>query len=100
MIAVSGDTYAGIADEFGFKEKDLLRFNEVPEGFPLAQGDIVYFQKKKARADEPYYQHVVEVGESMHSIAQKYGVRLRNLYRLNKKNYEYVPEEGDVLKLR
>ncbi len=100
VIAVSGDTYASIADEFGFKEKDLLRFNEVPEGFPLAQGDIVYFQKKKARADEPYYQHVVEVGESMHSIAQKYGVRLRNLYRLNKKNYEYVPEEGDVLKLR
>ncbi len=100
IIAVEGDTYASIAEEFGFKEKDLLKYNEVPKGFPLNEGDIVYFQKKKSKADEPYYQHVVKVGESMHSISQKYGIRLRNLYRLNKKNYSYVPEEGDVLKLR
>ena len=63
-------------------------------------GDIVYFQKKKARADKPYLEHTVQVGESMHSISQLYGIRLRNLYRLNKKSYGYIPEEGDVLKLR
>ncbi|HBX44836.1 glucosaminidase domain-containing protein [Limibacterium fermenti] len=100
VLAVKGDTYASIAQEFGFKEKDLLHFNEVPEDFPLNEGDVVYFQKKKSRADKPYFEHVVEVGESMHSISQKYGVRLKNLYKLNKKDYEYVPEEGDVLKLR
>lgn len=100
VIAVDGDTFAGIANEFGFKERDLLKFNEVPEGFPLSEGDIVYFQKKKARADMPYYEHVVQIGESMYSISQKYGIQLRNFYRLNKKSYEYVPEEGDVLKLR
>ncbi len=100
VVAVNGDTFAGIANEFGFKEKDLLKFNEVPEGFPLSDGDIVYFQKKKPRADMPYFEHVVQIGESMYSISQKYGIQLRNLYRLNKKSYEYVPEEGDVLKLR
>lgn len=100
VVAVNGDTFAGIANEFGFKEKDLLKFNEVPEGFPLSEGDIVYFQKKKPRADMPYFEHVVQIGESMYSISQKYGIQLRNLYRLNKKSYEYVPEEGDVLKLR
>lgn len=100
VIAVTGDSFASIANEFGFKEKDLLRYNEVQEGFPLSEGDIVYFQKKKPRADKPYFEHVVEVGESMYSISQKYGIQLRNLYRMNKKNYEYVPEEGDVLKLR
>ncbi|MGI6046642.1 MAG: glucosaminidase domain-containing protein [Petrimonas sp.] len=100
VIAVNGDTFAGIANEFGFKEKDLLKFNEVSEGFPLSEGDIVYFQKKKPRADQPYYEHVVQIGESMYSISQKYGIQLRNLYRLNKKSYEYVPEEGDVLKIR
>ncbi|MPN20581.1 hypothetical protein SDC9_167960 [bioreactor metagenome] len=100
VIAVNGDNFAGIANEFGFKEKDLLKFNEVPEGFPLSEGDIVYFQKKKSRADKPYFEHVVQIGESMYSISQKYGIQLRNLYRLNKKSYEYVPEEGDVLRLR
>lgn len=100
VIAVNGDTFAGIANEFGFKEYDLLSFNEVEEGFPLSEGDLVYFQKKKARADVPYFEHVVQIGESMYSISQLYGMQVRNLYRLNKKSYEYVPEEGDVLKLR
>jgi LysM repeat protein len=100
VIAVGGDTFGNIAREFGFKEKDLLKFNEVPEDFPLSEGDIVYFQKKKTRADKPYEFHTIQVGESMYSISQKYGILLRNLYRLNKKSYEYVPEEGDVLKLR
>ena len=100
VIAVGGDTYAGIAREFGFKEEDLLRYNEVPIDFPLSDGDIVYFQKKKARADKPYLFHTVQVGESIYSISQKYGIRMRNLYRLNKKNYSYIPEEGDILKLR
>jgi Muramidase (flagellum-specific) len=100
VIAVNGDSFGSIAEEFGFSEKDLLKFNEVPEDFPLSEGDIVYFQKKKSRADKPYYEHTVQVGESMYSISQKYGIQLRNLYRLNKKSYEYIPEEGDVLKLR
>lgn len=100
VVAVDGDTFGSIANEFGFKEKDLLKFNEVPEDFPLSEGDIVYFQRKKTRADKPYEFHTVQVGESMYSISQRYGLVLRNLYRINKKNYEYIPEEGDVLKLR
>lgn len=100
VIAVDGDTFGNIANEFGFNEKDLLKFNEVPEDFPLSEGDIVYFQKKKTRADKPYEYHTVQVGESMYSISQTYGIQLRNLYRLNKKSYEYIPEEGDILKLR
>lgn len=100
VIAVDGDTFGNIAKEFGFNEKDLLKYNEVPEDFPLSDGDIVYFQKKKTRADKPYEYHTVQVGESMYSISQTYGIQMRNLYRLNKKSYEYIPEEGDILKLR
>lgn len=100
VIAVEGDSFASIANEFGFKEKDLLNYNEVPSDFPLTAGDIVYFQKKKSKADKPNYEHVVKIGESVHSISQLYGIRVKSLYRLNKKDYEYVPVEGDVLKLR
>ncbi|HLW10526.1 MAG TPA: glucosaminidase domain-containing protein [Fermentimonas sp.] len=100
IIAIDGDTYGSIANEFGFDEEDLLKYNEVPKDFPLSAGDIVYFQKKKSRADKEYDYHTVQVGESMYSISQLYGIQLRNLYRLNKKSYEYVPEEGDLLKLR
>ncbi len=100
VIAGTGDSMDAIAYDLGFKLKDLIKYNEVPEDFPLTKNDIVYLQKKKKKADKPYYEHVVQVGESMHSISQKYGLRLSNLYKMNKKDYEYVPEEGDVLKLR
>lgn len=100
VIAQDGDTYEAIALEFGFNPKKLRKYNEVPEGFPLKSGDLVYFKNKKSKADKPYYEHVVQVGESMHSIAQMYGMKVKNLYKMNKKDFEYVPEEGDILKLR
>jgi LysM repeat protein len=94
------DSFDKIADDMGFKVKNLLKYNEVPEDFPLKKGTVVYLEKKKKKADLPYFEHVVKIGESMHSISQKYGIRLKNLYKLNKKNSEYIPTEGDVLKLR
>lgn len=100
VIAEEGDSYEAIALEFGFKPKELYKYNEVPEGFPLESGDLIYFQKKKSKAEKPYYEHVVQVGESMHSISQLYGMKVKNLYKMNKKDFEYVPVEGDVLRLR
>ncbi|MDR2057236.1 MAG: glucosaminidase domain-containing protein [Dysgonamonadaceae bacterium] len=100
VIAGSNDSYDKIAEDMGFRVKDLLKYNEVPENFPLFKGDIVYLEKKKKKADKPYFEHVVKIGESMHSISQKYGLQLSRLYEMNKKKEDYVPIEGDVLKLR
>ncbi len=98
--ASANDSFEAIGYDMGFKVKDLIKYNEVPEDFPLYKGDKVYLEKKKKKADKPYYEHTVKVGESMHSISQKYGVQLSKLYKMNKKDSEYVPEEGDVLRLR
>lgn len=100
VIAVNGDSYEDIADEYNFKANDLYKFNEVPRNYPLQKGDFVYFQKKKNKAEKPNYEHVVKTGESMYSISQLYGIKVKNLYKMNKKDYEYVPTKGDVLKLR
>lgn len=100
VYAKAGDSFEQIARSLQFRVKDLKKYNEVPEDFPLQAGDIVYLEKKKKKADKPHYDHVVQVGESMHSIAQQYGIRIKSLYKLNKKDEDYVPEEGDVLKLR
>ena len=100
VYAKENDSFDQIAQNLDFPVKDLKKFNEVPEDFPLQKGDIVYIGKKKKKADKPNYDHVVQVGESMHSIAQKYGIQIKSLYKMNKKDKDYVPEEGDVLKLR
>ena len=100
VYAKENDSFDQIAQNLDFPVKDLKKFNEVPEDFPLQKGDIVYIEKKKKKADKPNYDHVVQVGESMHSIAQKYGIQIKSLYKMNKKDKDYVPKEGDVLKLR
>jgi LysM repeat protein len=94
------DSFARIAGDTGLTAEELRRYNEVPDDFPLQKGDIIYLEKKKTRAARPHYDHVVQIGESMHSISQKYGMRVKNLYKINKKKEDYVPAEGDVLKLR
>ena len=43
---------------------------------------------------------MVQAGESMYSIAQKYGIRLESLYKLNHLSPEYNIQVGDQLKLR
>jgi len=100
VIAGTDDSLTQIADDLGFKAKKLAKYNDIPINFPLQQGDIIYLEKKKSKADKAYPYHVVKVGDSMHSIAQRYGIQLKSLYKLNKKKDEYVPVEDDVLKLR
>ena len=100
VIARSDDTLAQIAYDLGFKAKDLAKYNDIPVNYPLQQGNIIYLEKKKTKADQPNYSHVVSVGESMHSISQHYGIQVKSLYKMNRKNADYVPLEGDTLKLR
>lgn len=100
VYAKGNDNFEQIAGSLGFSIKDIKKYNEVPEDFPLQQNDIVYLEKKKKKADKPNYDHVVQIGESMHSISQKYGIQIKSLYKINKKDKDYIPEEGDVLKLR
>jgi len=100
VYAKENDNFESIANDTGFKVSDLLKYNEAPEDFPLQANDVIYLQKKKSKADKPHYDHVVQIGESMHSIAQRYGIQIKALYKMNKKKDDYVPEEGDVLRLR
>jgi hypothetical protein len=94
------DSLTQIANDLGFHAKQLAKNNDIPVNFPLQQGDILYLEKKKTKADQPNNFHAVRVGESMHSISQRYGMQLKSLYKINKKKTDYVPVEGDMLKLR
>lgn len=101
VLAEEGDTYTSIAREMGLKPQKVANYNEAPLDFPLGKGDVVYLQKKNRRATPDYTDHVVQIGDSMHSIAQHYGILINSLYRLNGLDAEeYVPTEGDVLLLR
>ncbi|MDR0686174.1 MAG: glucosaminidase domain-containing protein [Dysgonamonadaceae bacterium] len=97
--AKSGDSYKDIAADMGVSLRKLLKYNETPKDFPLKKGDIVYLQSKRKRADSPAV-YTVKTGDSMHRISQCFGIRMGNLYKINLKNRDYVPTEGDILRLR
>jgi LysM repeat protein len=44
--------------------------------------------------------HVTEQGDNMYSISQKYAVRLKYLYSLNKMKPGTEPAPGEIIKLR
>ncbi len=101
VIAGNNDSFRSIASDLGFKEKDLIKYNEYPENYRLRNGDIVYLQKKKKKADKPYFDYIVQPGETLHGISQKYGIQVSNLYKMNKKEgQDFVLTEGDVIRLR
>ncbi|MDR3126981.1 MAG: glucosaminidase domain-containing protein [Tannerellaceae bacterium] len=95
-----GDNFQRIADDLGLKPKALSRYNDLPPSSPLSTDDFVYLKKKRSKAPKTFPTHTVKPGDSMHSISQTYAIRLRRLYKLNRKKPDYIPQEGDILKLR
>lgn len=100
IVARTGDNFDALSDEFGISARKLTKYNDVEKDYTLQEGDIVYLHKKQKRAAKGCILHVVRDGDSMHSISQHYGMRLKNLYKLNKKDGDYVPMVGDMLRLR
>lgn len=85
VIAIKGETFKTIANEFGLSYKKIAKYNERDKKDVLSEGDIVYLEKKRTKADKQFKRipHIVQPGESMYSIAQKYGIRLKSLYKMN-----------------
>ena len=100
VVARRGDTFKSIGKEFDISARKLIRYNDLHKDYTLADGDVIYLHAKKKKASKNYIVHVVKDGDSMHSISQTYGIRLKNLYKMNRKDAEYVPEVGDRLRLR
>ncbi len=100
VVARNGDSFKSLGKEFDISWKKLVKYNDLHRDYQLVEGDIIYLKGKKKKASKSYTVYVVKDGDSMHGISQKYGIRLKNLYKMNRKDGEYVPEIGDRLRLR
>lgn len=102
LYAREGDTFKGIGKEVGISWKKLAKYNERDKNDILHKGDIIYLKKKRKKAPKQYKKrpHVVQAGESMYTIAQKYGIRIESLYKMNKLMPSYQIRIGDKLRVR
>lgn len=101
VVARNGDTFRSIGKELDLSARKLARYNERSRKDVLKDGDIVYLKKKRTKADKSFRKvpHVVKNGESMYSIAQKYGIRLKSLYEKNDLDTDYQIKVGDTLRV-
>lgn len=98
VIAVPGDTYATIAREFGLDGDKLAAYNDASgAGAEVKAWEEVYFQPKLETAPKGVKRVTIGEDESAHSVAQRYGVTMEMIARLNP---GYRDEPGTRLKLR
>lgn len=103
VVVGNGESLQSISTKYGISERKIRKYNELPKNAVLQSGDVIYLAKKKTKASKAFKTqcwHKVQRGQSMYDIAQTYGIRLRNLYKRNYKSPDYVPREGDLLKIR
>jgi LysM repeat protein len=102
IIARRGDTFRSLAEETGISRRKLAKYNERDKDDVLQDGEIVWLKKKARKAPKEYKNrpHVVQPGESMYSISQFYGIRLKNLYKMNDLSPDATIRVGDQLRLR
>ena len=96
----AGDTWKSLSKEFEISRKKLRKYNDLYKGYELQEGDIVYLEKKNRKAGKEYVVHELKAGESMHSVSQRYGIRLERLYKMNRMKPEDEVRPGRILRLR
>jgi LysM repeat protein len=98
IIAKEGDTFYKISKEFDLALWQLYKYNEYTIEDILKAGDIVYLQPKRNKAEEKI--HTVKKGDTMKTISQNYGIKIKKLYKLNNLEIDSDPKPGTVIKLR
>ncbi len=101
IYASAGETYKSIAKANGLFLKELLKFNDLKEDEILYPGTIVYLQAKKKQAAKGLDKYIVEGDdESLYEIAQRFGVRMSSLCKMNGLTPDKRLFDGEVIKLR
>jgi LysM repeat protein len=100
IIVKDGDTREKLENEFQLLKWELSKYNELKSDFLLVPGQILYLQPKrdKAEAGKEYY---ISAGEdTMYHISQKFGIKLKKLYELNRMDENTEPQSGTKIWLR
>ncbi|MBM3169285.1 MAG: LysM peptidoglycan-binding domain-containing protein [Bacteroidetes bacterium] len=85
------------SEEIGMKERKFVKVNDMESQEQVVQGAYYYTQKKRPSA--AIDTHIVEPGETLWTISQKYGIRLSSLKSKNKIRRDADLKPGMVLNL-
>ena len=104
LKVVYGDGHTSIkviAEANRKRANQLLKFNEVfpDEDYVPKSGMVVFLQRKRSMTSRDKAHHIMYQGETMASIAHRYGVKLKSLYIKNRMPEGSEPVVGEKLNL-
>jgi LysM repeat protein len=100
IIVKEGDTREELEKEFQLLKWELPKYNEVDNDFALFPGQILYLQPKREKAEPGKEYHSTADGDTMYLISQRYGVKVKKLYEMNRMTEGTEPEAGIKIWLR
>lgn len=99
IVVGDGDTFKTLSRLTGVSIEKLLKINDLTTTRPLQAGEHIYLKVKKGRSNF-VSTYMADAGESAHDVAQKFGIKLSKLKRLNKELRHSDPRAGQILLLR
>jgi len=100
IIVKDGDTREKLENEFQLLKWELSKYNELKNDFKLVPGQILYLQPKRDKSEPGKEFYTAEDGDTMYLISQKYGIKLKRLYEMNRMEEGTEPEAGKKIWLR
>jgi LysM repeat protein len=87
-----------IAFDYGLDYSTVLAYNDLNNGERFKKGENIFLQAKKSRAEDAAYK--VQAGESMRDVAQRFGIKLKDLYAKNLMKMNDQVYTGETLYLQ
>ncbi|MCX6270210.1 MAG: glucosaminidase domain-containing protein [Bacteroidetes bacterium] len=97
-VSLKGDNIKKLAEDLDLMTWQICRYNELSKKDEIKQGQIIYIQPKRRRAEKEF--HIVKPHETIYTISQLYGIKMKFLYRKNRMEKGNQPYKGQKLWLR
>lgn len=82
VVIKSGDTFYSLSRRHDLSIEKLRFYNNFTEDHVLKVGEYLFLERKQ-RKNPDYPTYTVKKGDTLHSICQRYGVRMRGVKRRN-----------------
>jgi LysM repeat protein len=100
IVVKRGDTFSSLNEELDLLPWELKKYNELSDDASLKPGQILYLQPKRSKAERGFDIHVAGEGDTMYSISQQYGIKLEDLYEMNRMKKGEKISQGQKIWLR
>lgn len=99
FIVKKGESLVSLASKYDLDLWQIYKYNDLEKNAEIKEGQRLFIKPKRRRGPVDF--HLFKANETMYSVSQTYGIKLKHLYRKNRMTKESAaPELGTKLWLR